>query len=399
MEVAMQHADVTPTRRDTRRWEKDSKYGTRLVRQAGTNTFRSTVHDRAGGKKHARFPNWTQARKWHEKRLVNVEEGLEPVSTRVTMDELWADFEKLFEGLVASGERSPGTLERRQIQYRVHVRPTFGRMRVQKIGAQHVSRWLAEKRAEKKDVASIYEILRVLFNHAVSRGFIVESPLKRLSTPERPRRRAKSPARCVNDDECSVLIENSLPSIRTLTALYAFTALRQSEGLGLIWDDLDLTEGILRVRAQLSRRKPARRVPPKSANGVREVDLLPELVTLLKRHKAAAFARGHAGASDFVFATADGKPLYYRNVSRDFRKAADRAGLNPEGVPSLTCHDLRHTTISRWIASGLDAVEVARQAGDTVATVTKTYAHQFDVAKRRPEIREKLAAGTSIRLA
>jgi integrase len=203
----------------------------------------------------------------------------------------------------------------------------------------------------------------------------------------------------VNDDECSVLIENSLPSIRTLTALYAFTALRQSEGLGLIWDDLDLTEGILRVRAQLSRRKPARRVPPKSANGVREVDLLPELVTLLKRHKAAAFARGHAGASDFVFATADGKPLYYRNVSRDFRKAADRAGLNPEGVPSLTCHDLRHTTISRWIASGLDAVEVARQAGDTVATVTKTYAHQFDVAKRRPEIREKLAAGTSIRLA
>jgi integrase len=65
----------------------------------------------------------------------------------------------------------------------------------------------------------------------------------------------------------------------------------------------------------------------------------------------------------------------------------------------LSTHDLRHTAISRWIASGLDAVEVARQAGDTVETISKVYAHEFDRAKRKDEIRAKLAAGTSIRLA
>ena len=75
------------------------------------------------------------------------------------------------------------------------------------------------------------------------------------------------------------------------------------------------------------------------------------------------------------------------------------AGLNDrEGLPKLTTHDLRHTAISRWIASGLDVVEVSRQAGDSMEMVSTVYAHAFE-AKRRDEIREKLAAGTSIRLA
>jgi len=83
---------------------------------------------------------------------------------------------------------------------------------------------------------------------------------------------------------------------------------------------------------------------------VREVELMPELVALLKQHKAHAFARGHARPEDFVVSTAEGRPLYYRNVSRDLGVAADRAGLNDrEDVPRLSTHDLRHTTISRWI--------------------------------------------------
>lgn len=395
-------ADRTARRRDSRTWEPCSKYGTRLRRQGGTDVFKSTVSENGRERvKHLRARNWTEARKLHKKRLVNVEEGTEPDSSRATMDELAEEFFSLFEGLVSTGERKPGTLERRKIQYRVHVQPSFGRMRVQSIRPAHVSRWLADKRRQGIDLASVYEIIRVLLNHAVTRGLIVESPLKRLSSPERPKRRSKNPARCLTDEECSALIRHALPGTRTLIALYAFTGLRQSEGLGLLWDDLELEEGGLHVRAQLGRKKrgePARRVPTKSERGVREVDLLPELVKLLKLHKAEAFARGHARPEDFVFATAEGRPLYYRNVTRDFTTAADRAGLNRKGVPKLTTHDLRHTAISRWIASGLDAVEVARQAGDTVEVVTKTYMHEFDRAKRKDEIRAKLTAGTSIRL-
>jgi integrase len=109
--------------------------------------------------------------------------------------------------------------------------------------------------------------------------------------------------------------------------------------------------------------------------------------------------RGLAGAGNFVFSTAEGKPLAQRNVARDLRTAADRAGLNAEDVKPLSTHDLRHTAISRWIAAGLDPVTVARMAGDTLETVLKVYAHEFDKAKNREGNRAKLAEGTSIRLA
>jgi hypothetical protein len=37
-------------------------------------------------------------------------------------------------------------------------------------------------------------------------------------------------------------------------------------------------------------------------------------------------------------------------------------------------------------------------AGDDVKTILTTYVHEFDKAKRNDEIRERLAAGTSITL-
>ena len=38
-------------------------------------------------------------------------------------------------------------------------------------------------------------------------------------------------------------------------------------------------------------------------------------------------------------------------------------------------------------------------AGDDVQTILKVYAHTFEQAKRRDEIRERLTAGTAIRVA
>ena len=318
-------SDRTVARRDTRTWEKDAKYGTRLRRQAGTDKFKSTVSEHGRERvKHFHAPNWTQARKLHEKRLVNVEDGREPTSSRTTMDELAADFFDYFAGLVVTEERAPRTLEKYKAHYKLHLQPSFGRMRVQTIRPTHLSAWLSEKRRQGLDVHSIYATLSTLFNHARSRDLIHESPLKRLAKGERPRQQAKNPSRCLTDEECSKLIAQSLPATKTLNALFAYTALRQSEALGLVWGDLDLPSkgeyGTMHVRRQLERKKrgePVRRVVLKTARrrkdaGEREVDRHPDLVELLKRHKREAFSRGHASPEDFVFSTASGGPMYYR---------------------------------------------------------------------------------------
>jgi integrase len=393
--------DATASRRDARTWEK---IGVGLKRQAGTDIYKSTVWENGEERKiHFRARTVSDAKQRHEKRRVNVREGLEPVRTKVTLDELAQDLWTLFEGLVASGERSPTTLERYKIQYRVHLSPTLGKLRVQSIRPDHISRLLADLRRQGLDVASIYSILSRLINRAVTLGLVVESPLKRLGEDERPKRSTKTKARRLEDEQCSKLIKHALPSTRVLLALYAYTGLRQSEGLGLVWSDVDLEEGVLHVSKQLARKKrgqPVRRVALKSERGERDVELLPELVALLKQHKAKAFERGHARPEDFVFSTGDGGPLFYRNVARDLGTAADRAKLNDrEDVPRLSTHDLRHTAVSRWIAAGLDVVEVARQAGDHPDVILRVYAGEFERAKRRDEIRDRLAAGTAIQLA
>jgi len=388
-----------PTSREKRKFERDSKYGSRLRRQLGSDVYRSTVSENGRERtRHLHAANWTEARRTHEKRLVNVKAGVEPVRDKLTVDELAEIAWETFDGLIASGERAATTLVRYQTQYRVHIAPVFGHLKVQSVRAEHVSRWLAGLRRKQLDVASIYSILRLLLNLALERGLLVESPLKRLPKVERPRRRPKNPARRLDDSECSALIEHALPGTRTLIALYAFTGLRQSEGLGLTWEDIDLEHGRLHVRKQLTRSKPARRVPPKSERGVREVELLPELAALLRQHKTGAFSRGHARPENFVFCTSEGRPLYYRNVTRDLVKAADRAGLNREGIPRLSTHDLRHTAISRWVAAGIDPVTIARMAGDHTDVILKTYAGDFARADRAPEILAKLDAGTRIQL-
>ena len=74
--------------------------------------------------------------------------------------------------------------------------------------------------------------------------------------------------------------------------------------------------------------------------------------------------------------------------------------LKAAGLPKLRVHDLRHTAVSRLIASGLDVVEVQRQAGHSKPSTTlDLYSHEFQRAKRSEDIRSKIAAGTSISLA
>jgi integrase len=401
----------TLSRPDKRQWENDSKLGGRLRHQVGSTRYKSSIPDpeRPGRDlvQHFHADNWTQARKLHAKRTVRGDEGAEPRSAKTTLDDLAQQRWTTMEGLIASGERAPGTLEAEKILYRKHLAP-LGRVKVQQLTHARVSVLLAKLRQEgykASTIARIYAVLRSLLNLAVRRGLLVESPLKRLDPSEVPSASGKRKGRSLADEENSRLIEHALPSTRTLVAFYAFTGVRQSEALAVRWGDLDLEAGVVTIGRQLVRKKrgqtarcdvlkTARR---ESGCKEREIELHPALVKLLKRHKADAFARGHAGSGDYVFATTTGGPLSQRNVTRDLRKAADRAGLTDD--EKLTTHDLRHTAISRWIAAGLDPVTVARMAGDTVETILKTYAHEFERARRKDEIRAKLEAGTRIILA
>ena len=127
--------------------------------------------------------------------------------------------------------------------------------------------------------------------------------------------------------------------------------------------------------------------------GERDLDLMPDLAKVLREHKLAS---GYSGDDDFVFSTLTGKPVYYRNASaRGLQKAADRAGLNCEGLPRLSFHDLRHTAITHLIRSGVDVAQVQRFAGHAKPSITlDIYVHEFE-ARKSNDVGERLSAAFS----
>ena len=183
--------------------------------------------------------------------------------------------------------------------------------------------------------------------------------------------------------------------MRDYLCFVAYTGCRMSEALAIRWQDVDLEQGTATISGQLLRDS-LQRGPTKTAAGNREVFLPDHVVSVLRERRVKALAKGLHGADQLVFATRAGSPLGHRNVSRGIARAGDNAGLNTEGVQPVSCHDLRHSYVSRLISSGIDPVTVAALAGDKVETILRVYAHEYDRARRGSELREKVAAANAL---
>jgi integrase len=304
------------------------------------------------------------------------------------------------DALVASGERAERTVERYRQHLEGHVVPALGEVPVQKLTPERLARFFHDKRASGLapwTLRGLLTPLRRALSLAVRRRYIIENPLNRLSSDELPRGRARDTPRILSRAEIDKLIRHAPERYGVLVATAVYAGLRIQELLGLRWQDVDLDAGLIRVRGQLtrgSRTSPPRIEKLKTRAGARDIVLLPMLAEELRRHRRTAFASGRATQEDYVFQTSQGTPFNYRNVAtRGLDKAAAAAGLNRDGVPRLTFHDLRHTYGSHIVRQGLDPVRAARQMGHARPSITlDIYAHEFEEARGRDDIAQRLTS-------
>jgi integrase len=328
--------------------------------------------------------------------IAAVRRGVVPVSPRLRFDTIAGWWLERFEAKVAAGERHARTLEAHRYLLHRHLLPTFGARQVASITVDDVASVLLALRQDgcsPKTSASALATLQSILRYARRHGWIPVDPVEALEPDERPRT-ARRRQRVLGRDEIERLLAAATPRDRLMIATALYTGLRISELLGLIWDDVDFSAGVIHVRAQLSRAHrgaPARRVAPKTPASVREIPLVAQLARLLATHKQTTpFAAG----SDWVFATANGTPHNHRNVTRrGLQRAAQAAGLD-HGGPSLRFHDLRHTFTSHLILDvRLDVAQVSRILGHARATITlDVYTHLFDDARHARDIRTRMAA-------
>jgi integrase len=210
-----------------------------------------------------------------------------------------------------------------------------------------------------------------------------------------PKGKAKDDPRVLDRDEIGRLLAAAPKLYAAALATDVFSGLRAMELLGLCWSCIDFEQGVINVRHQLTRgtkERPATLVELKTRGARRDVVLLPELAALLREHRRVAFQRGLAREKDYVFATREGTALNDRNLAqRGLTKAADKAGLDVEGLPKLTLHDLRHTFGSHLVRQGADVVTVSRQMGHARPSITlDVYSHEFAAVQHQDSIAAKL---------
>jgi integrase len=341
-------------------------------------------------------PKLAEARRARTLLLGKVERGELATPTRLTFAELAATWLEDLEALVAADERSPRTLENYTYLLNHHIIPAFGSKRLQEVTTDDIAALIGQMRAKhlaaKTINGALVPIGRILA-HALRRGYITDNPLRRLEQHERPRI-YKRDQRVLDHRQITALLDASLPRYRPLIATAIYTGLRLNELLGLTWTDVNLQDGFIHVRYQLSRPtldNPAHRVRLKTAAATRDIPLLPQLAAVLKRHKLAA---RHSADGDYVFATATGTPLGYRNVERrGLGHAADGADLNSGDCTRLRVHDLRHTFASHLIIDlKLDIAHVSRILGHARPSITlDTYTHLYNQAQHSDDIRNRMA--------
>ena len=138
-----------------------------------------------------------------------------------------------------------------------------------------------------------------------------------------------------------------------LTLLLLHTGMRPGSALGLIWDDVDLRSGEIRLRAaNIKTRKDAR------------IYISPDMVQVLTEWKRQTTGR----PEDPLF---PGNGSQLKSVKKQYKRLFEKAGLDKK----YSTYSLRHDCASELLAAGANLTDVQMALVHTDPRTTLKYAH------------------------
>lgn len=279
--------------------------------------------------------------------------------------------------------RRPSTVAEYQSVCRVHLKPAFGNVKLQKLGAIHIQSLLADRRRNgyaEGTCRRIYAILGAAMTQALKWRLVNANPIALVDAPKVPQRTTRM---ALTAEEVSRLFNAAKAwkdgRLYPILLLAVSTGMRQGEILGLFWEDVE-GESIT-VRRTLHRdgktneTGSARYGPPKGGK-TRKIEVDPRVSAVLKDHRKAQLAERMAAPSweaEHVFATTEGKPIHRAVLLQSFRRLCKR-----ESLPSITFHELRHTCGTLMAQRGAHPNAVQQLLGHAdVALTLRTYTHAW----------------------
>lgn len=269
-----------------------------------------------------------------------------------------------------------------------HIEPALGSFRVSDVTSPTVNNFLAEKLhsgriGSQSSLSPSYVRTMAQIIQSVMRFAAEEDYCPPLKTGILKPTQERKGFRVLTDEEEQLLEEycfSNLAPISLGILLTLNTGLRIGEICALAWKDVDLSDGVLRIRHTVARVRntdPARKAStvliidtPKTAASARDIPIVSSLQGILQEKKDGASGYVVSGCDDFL------SPKTY-----DYRY---RRILDACGVRQINYHALRHTFATRCIQSGMDVKSLSEILGHANAGITlNTYVHSSMERKRK----------------
>jgi integrase len=263
------------------------------------------------------------------------------------------------------------TWQRNEEIVRIHLKPMLGGTKLDRLDALKVQTLYGEKLESglsPRTVQIIHTTLHKALKQAV-RWSLIPRNVTEAVDPPRPSAKEIRP---LGVEQVKKLLGAAKgDKLEALYFLAVSTGLRQGELLGLKWEDVDLQEGVLRVRRTVFNGAVN---APKTARSNRSVRLTNEAIRALKDHQ-------DGGGDEWVFSTKVGTSLSTHNITnRSWKPLLRKAGL-PQ---STRFHDLRHTCATLLLTKGVHPKIVQEMLGHSSITITlDLYSHVL------PDMQEK----------
>jgi integrase len=219
---------------------------------------------------------------------------------------------------------------------RLHLRPAIGSRRLSAISASDVASYVSRKQAAGLGPWSVkghLTVLSAVFAYASRHlGLVGMSPVAKLVAKERPNVRDARERRVFTHDELEQTLAATSEPWLTLIRLADIVGGRESELLGLWWENLELSDvatATIRFTHQVDRR--GVHVPLKTEESKATLPLPRGAARMLRKHRLRCT---HSGPRAFVFSTRTGRAISQRDVLRALYRAQERA-RKPDGTPTF----------------------------------------------------------------
>jgi len=244
-----------------------------------------------------------------------------------------------------------------------------------------------EKKVEVKPLSASYVskityTLSALFTACVKNGVLFQNPV---TNATKPRIGEMDIPAYLDNTQIPIFLDalNELDidnSIRVALVLMLMLGLRSGEARGLRWIDVDFNSGIVSIEKNCGDAHAGLTLTElKTKRSRRKLPLSPVLRDILTEHKQWLDGYSRSLGSlwqdcGVICPNTMGGLMDKSAPNKAVKRILNARKELPRG---LHAHSMRHSFVSLLISNGLDVVNVAALAGDTIEIISKHYAHSF----------------------